>query len=106
MSDFKEVVKRMILDQSFRGDLLQDVDGTLKAHNYKISAGELSELKQLKESQLDELDERFANRLYSLGGTSLSGFTNLNTTVNLLGGSLFAPKIGGIGGLRNASGTW
>lgn len=106
MSDFKEVVKRMILDQSFRGDLLKDVQGTLTAHNYRVESNELAELKQLKESHLEELDERFANRLYSLGGTSLSGFTSLNTTVNVLGtsGSFFNISGSRMGTL--SSGTW
>lgn len=111
MSDFKEVVKRLVMDQAFRNDLLTDVDGTLKAHNYTITKDELTEIKGLNQAHFDELDERFSNRLYSVGGTSLSGFKNFSTTVNTLGTQGvfsfggFNPRIARPGGVA-ASGTW
>ncbi len=85
MSDFKEIVRRIVMDYSFRTDMLRDLEGTLRANEYKVSDSEIGELRGLGQGDLDELDERLANR--NFGGP-------------LFGSGSFGPTLGGVFGFR------
>src|SRR5262245_52549348 len=70
MSDFNEVVKRVTTDHSFRTDMLKDLNGTLKVHNYSCTPAELAELAQLDQSKLDQLDESLMEQV--VGGAGIA----------------------------------
>jgi len=113
MSDFNEVVKRVTTDRSFRADLLKDIQGTLNAHNYKVSGAELSELRSLDNAKLDQLDESILEQ--AVGGAMTSGFMmpSTMTTLPLMQGSLTTLTnlnvYAGLtrpGGKAGAAGSW
>ena len=110
MSDFNEVVKRVATDRAFREDLLQDLKGTLSAHNYTCSGAELAELGQLDRAKLDQLDECLLDQV--VGGaltTSLTLTSSFSTGLPLLSTSLTSQQ-GLLSGIVRpgtmASGTW
>lgn len=117
MSDFNEVVKRITIDRSFRADLLKDVQGTLNAHNYKVSGAELSELRSLDSSKLDQLDESILEQ--AVGGVSgvniprQFAMPSVMTSCPLMQGSLTTLTKMNVyagltrpGGKAGAAGTW
>jgi hypothetical protein len=82
MSDFNAVVKRIATDRSFRADVLKDLKGTLKAHNYTCTPAELAELARLDESKLDQVDESLLNRV--VGGVTLTGMPLVEASLRIL----------------------
>ena len=114
MSDFNEVIKRVTTDRAFRADLLNDLSGTLSAHNYRVSNEELSELGRLDQSKLDQLDESLMEQVVGGGLTpittitsaSLTGLPLVQTSINTLAQQNFFSPFQRPGGILAASSTW
>jgi hypothetical protein len=112
MSDFNEVVKRITTDRAFRSDLLKDVNGTLAAHNYTCAPEELSELKRLNDSKLDQLDESLLEQVAG-GATMMTTFSSpilyeyplMQNSINSLYQQNFYSGFTRPGGL-SAAGDW